>query len=73
MKVYAVHQLFDLLDECETALYANESDALQAFNDLLAVYHDSIREVHSESDTHVYFEGKYDERIKISIEEIEVQ
>ena len=73
MKVYAVHTLSWLLDECETELYANKSDALQAFNDLLAVYHDSIREVHSESDTHVYFEGKYDERIKLSIEEIEVQ
>ena len=45
---------------------------MEAFNDLLASYHDGIAKVHSQSETHVYFEGKYDEQIKILIEEIEV-
>ena len=73
MKVYAVHLLSWLLDECEMELYANKSDALQAFNDLLASYHDGIAKLHSQSESHIYFEGKYDEQIKISIEEIEVK
>ena len=72
MKVYAVQVLSWLLDECETEIYANKSDAMEAFNDLLASYHDGIAKVHSQSDTHVYFEGKYDEQIQILIEEIEV-
>ena len=73
MKVYAVQVLSWLLDECETELFANKSDALETFNVLLASYHDGIREIYSQSDYHIYFEGKYDEQIKISIEEITVQ
>ena len=73
MKIYAVHTLSWLLDECETELFANKSKALETFNVLLASYHDGIREIHSQSDEHIYFEGKYDEQIKILIEEITVQ
>ena len=73
MKVYAVHQYSWLLDECETELFAKKSDAQETFNALLASYHDYIRETHSQSDEHIYFEGKYDEQIKILIEEITVQ
>ena len=73
MKIYAVHTLSWLLDECETELFANKSDALETFNALLASYHDGIREIHSQSDEHIYFEGKYDENIKILIEEITLQ
>ena len=73
MKIYAVHQLSWLLDECETELFANKSKALETFNALLASYHDGIREIHSQSDEHIYFEVKYDEQIKISIEEITLQ
>lgn len=73
MKIYAVHTLSWLLDECQTELFANKSDALETFNVLLASYHDGIREIYSQSDYHIYFEGKYDEQIKISIEEITVQ
>jgi hypothetical protein len=43
MKIYAVHTLSWLLDECETELFANKSDALETFNALLASYHDGIR------------------------------
>lgn len=73
MKVYAVHTLSWLLDECETTLYANHDDALQAFQELLADFRDIVREIYSQSPSHLYFEGKYDEQIKISIEEIEVK
>ncbi len=73
MKIYAVHTLSWLLAECETELFANKSDALETFNVLLASYHDGISHIHSQSDYHIYFEGKYDEQIKISIEEITVQ
>ena len=73
MKIHAVHTLSWLLDECQTELFTNKSDALETFNVLLASYHDGIREIYSQSDYHIYFEGKYDEQIKISIEEITVQ
>ena len=73
MKIYAVHQLSWLLDECETELFANKSKALETFNALLASYHDYIRKIYSQSDEHIYFEGKYDENIKILFEEITLQ
>ena len=73
MKIYAVHTLSWLLDECETELFANKSDALETFNALLSSYHDGITHIHSQSEDHIYFEGKYDEQIKILIQEIIVQ
>tara|TARA_R110000796_G_scaffold208814_3_gene325153 strand:+ start:297 stop:518 length:222 start_codon:yes stop_codon:yes gene_type:complete len=73
MKVYAVHTLSWLLDECETTLYANHDDALQAFQEQRAAWWDVVREIYSQSPSHLYFEGRYDEQMKISIEEIEVK
>jgi hypothetical protein len=74
MKIYAVHTLSWLLDECETELFANKSDALETFNALLASYHDGITATYiAKAKTISTSKVSTMSNIKILIQEIIVQ
>ncbi len=72
-KVYAVHVLDSLLDYCQTELFTDYKDALEAYDDYLAVHNNYIKHVHSQAHDkspfglpHLYYEGE-ESYIKISI------
>ncbi len=66
-------------DLCVTPVQNTEPRTRKEINEMKAkgldpfLVYDGIREIHSQSDEHIYSEGKYDEQIKILIEEITLQ
>ena len=70
-KVYAVHVMDSLLDYSEQKLFTNYSDALHEFQCAVneAKSDDRIKEIYSQSDEHLYYEGD-ESSVKIFIEEL---
>ena len=70
-KVYAVHVMDSLLDYSEQKLFTEYANALQecqrAVNE--AKSDDRIKEIYSQSDEHLYYEGD-ESSVKIFIEEL---
>ena len=70
-KVYAVHVMDSLLDYSEQKLFTNYSDALHEFQCAVneAKSDDRIKEIYSQSDEHLYYEGD-ESSVKIFIENL---
>ena len=70
-KVYAVHVMDSLLDYSEQKLFTNYSDALHEFQCAVneAKSADRIKEIYSQSDEHLYYEGD-ESSVKIFIENL---
>ena len=70
-KVYAVHVMDSLLDYSEQKLFTNYMDAVNEYRRAVneAKSDDRIKEIYSQSDEHLYYEGD-ESSVKIFIEEL---
>ena len=70
-KVYAVHVMDSLLDYSEQKLFTEYANALQEYQRAVkeAKSDDRIKEIYSQSDEHLYYEGD-ESSVKIFIEEL---
>tara|TARA_A100000172_G_C2970465_1_gene85749 strand:+ start:362 stop:610 length:249 start_codon:yes stop_codon:yes gene_type:complete len=73
IKVYAVHVLDSLLDYSETKLFTNINDALHEYQCEVneAKKDNRIKEIYSQSDEHLYYEGD-ESSVKIFWEELKI-
>ena len=72
-KMYAVHVLDSLLDYSATKLFTNTNDALHEYQCAVnkAKSDDRIKEIYSQSDEHLYYEGD-ESSVKIFWEELKI-
>ena len=72
-KVYAVHVLDSLLDYSETKLFTRYIDAVDEYQRAVneAKSDDRIKEIYSQSDEHLYYEGD-ESSVKIFWEELKI-
>jgi len=73
IKVYAVHVLDSLLDYSETKLFTRYIDAVDEYQCAIneAKKDNRMKEIYSQSDEHLYYEGD-ESSVKIFIEELKI-